>query len=120
MKRPNAKRTKAPSRREAAKHMSEETADSFSFDRYGEAAWRATILWLLQQGYTYSGVEAIMRSKHTRWAADNANRYSRITSGDFKRYWLKYYPTGSDAALSEVRELTVGTFGFDYQPEVTP
>jgi len=92
-------------RRELAKQVAEKTQDAYSFDRYGEQAWGACCFMLLGQGYTAKDVEAIMRSKWTRWAGDMASKNDRVNSADLKRYM---------ATMTDVRkavaELVRGTF----------
>jgi hypothetical protein len=95
--------------KETATELAERTADSYSYDGFGAPAWRALILWLLKEGYNERQVEAIVRSKHTRWARDIVSSY-RGSSKDFARYWSKGYPTGSEMAAKEVDELVSGTF----------
>ena len=52
------------------------TSEAYSFDRYGEAEWTRAIAELLSRGYAAVEVTEIMKSIHTRWAADAANRRS--------------------------------------------
>lgn len=51
------------------------THAAYSADRY--ASWQAVAAALLRRGFTPVAVEAILRSKITRWAAD----YSRAPHG---------------------------------------
>lgn len=48
------------------------TSDAYSYDRYGVNAWLATAKYLEKQGLTDRQIEAMLRSKHTRWAMDHA------------------------------------------------
>lgn len=65
--------------------LTEATADAYSFDRYRN--WRACAALLSQRGYTYEEAECILRSKWTRWAADNsANPYGRVSSTDLAHF----------------------------------
>lgn len=82
------------------------TADAYSFDRYRD--WRACVALLLRRGYTERQAEAILRSKHMRWAADQSpNRYGRVTSADLARYLDKQKGNWT----KEVADLVAGTFG---------
>lgn len=75
------------------------TKGAFSFSNYGLQRWRAAIRMLLRRGYDEREIEAIMRSKWTRWAGDHASgrkgwRYGRTNSADLARF-LDGYPKGS-------------------------
>ena len=74
-----------------ARALADRTADAYSYDNYGEVAWRASAALLLRRGYTEADAETILRSKWTRWAADMASdrkgwRYGRTTSTDLARF----------------------------------
>jgi hypothetical protein len=65
--------------------LAESTADAYSADSY--ASWSAVAGALLRRGYTAAQAESIMRSKLTRWAADQANsRDGRATANDLLRF----------------------------------
>lgn len=51
--------------------IDERTEIAYSYDRYTRGGWRQAIRELLKRGYDAQEVEAIMRSKWTRWAADS-------------------------------------------------
>lgn len=51
-------------------HICTQTFDAYSYSRYGKAAWLKAIELLFVVGYTEEQVEAILRSKYMRWAAD--------------------------------------------------
>ncbi len=46
------------------------TDGAYSQARYGVTAWRMTIQALMDRGFTDREINAIMRSKWTRWALD--------------------------------------------------
>lgn len=50
--------------------LADRTEDAYSFPTYGQREWRRAIRLLLDRGYNDRGIEAILRSKMTRWAAD--------------------------------------------------
>lgn len=52
------------------RQLAAETADAYSFDRYGETEWRKTATSLLARDWTRAEVEWVLRSKFMRWAAD--------------------------------------------------
>lgn len=79
--------TKFQQLRDRATVIAQRTQDAYSFDRYGERGWRACALMLARRGYTDRQIEALLRSKVTRWASDNSNaRYGRVSSIDLARY----------------------------------
>jgi hypothetical protein len=60
------------------------TRDAYSVDRY--ASWQAVAAALLRRNYTPVAVEALLRSKITRWAADYSKApRGRATSADVLR-----------------------------------
>ena len=82
--------------------LAAKTADAYSMPRYGN--WNAVCAMLLTRGYTSEGAEAILRSKWTRWAADESNAgYGHATSADLARF-LDALPDETRA----VRELVRG------------
>jgi hypothetical protein len=67
------------------------TSDAYSYDNYGDRGWRAAITMLAKRAYTAQQIEAIMRSKWTRWAGDQASgrkgwRYGRTNGADLARF----------------------------------
>jgi hypothetical protein len=91
---------------ERADFIAEKTADAYSFDRYAPNAWRACCRMLARRGYNVLEIEAVMRSKWTRWAGDASDKdYGHITSKDLER-WM-------DASVlpHEVRQLAKEHFG---------
>ena len=67
------------------------TADAYSRDRYTDAGWRGSIQKMARAGYSSRQIEAVLRSKHMRWAADNAGRNGSTTAANFEAYWTKTY-----------------------------
>lgn len=95
-------------RRELARAIVERTQDAYSYDRYAPGAWEACCFMLLGRGYTDRNVEAIMRSKWTRWAGDaSSNPYGRINSADLKRFMDD---PRNKITREEVEKLTQETF----------
>jgi hypothetical protein len=63
------------------------TADAYSYDNYNDIGWRQAIRKLAQRGYSAREIEAIVRSKWTRWAADmSGKRYGCNTGVDLIRF----------------------------------
>lgn len=55
-----------------ASDLADKTSDAYSFDYYGETEWLKIVQFLLGQGLSKEAVEEIVRSKHTRQAADSS------------------------------------------------
>jgi len=67
------------------KELAEKTSNAYSFDTYGMKAWTAAIRMMRRRGHTERNIEAVLRSKWTRWAADG--RKGRVpTSKDIERF----------------------------------
>ena len=57
--------------------------DAYSFDRYGAENWARCTRALLKMGFSLENVESIVRSKWTRWAADEGGKpYGKATAKD--------------------------------------
>lgn len=85
------------------KELSEKTSDAYSYDRYN--SWEACIKKLRKAGYNDREIEAILRSKWTRWAADSSSApYGKASSNDLMNYINKYENKQS------IEELTKETF----------
>jgi hypothetical protein len=65
--------TETPTQR--AQRLARETADAYSFDAYGARQWFLAAKGLVDLGYSDAEVEAILRSKWTRWARDAHSSY---------------------------------------------
>jgi len=91
--------------------FAEATADAYSHDAYGETSWRECCRMLARRGYNSQAIEAIMRSKWTRWAGDHASKGERVTSKDLARFMDDCFT--ADRIAAEVRDLVLGTFGYD-------
>jgi hypothetical protein len=84
--------------------LAERTLDAYSADRY--RSWRACAAILLRRGMTEREAEAVLRSKHMRWAADEASISSRrVSSAALERYLAKY-----PISKKELASLVAGTF----------
>jgi hypothetical protein len=81
-----------------ARDLALKTADAYSYEAYKPGAWERAIRVLLNRGWTEKQVEAIMRSKWTRWARDTYEaRWGHATSGTI----LRYIDAAGDAAARE-------------------
>jgi len=94
--------------------FSQELATAFSTDKYGngqEEAWVGCIKALRRKGYSDRQIEAIVRSKWTRWAAERAGKQRRATSGDLLRFMEVFTDNGAnpERLKREVDELTAET-----------
>ena len=77
------------------------TADAYSFERYGcEKGWRECIEVLLEHATDRLQVEAFLRSKHMRWAADMEMR-DGVDYGDFDGETLRAYIRQNPKVVSE-------------------
>lgn len=93
--------------RKEADQVAERTSDAYSFDRY--TSWKACAIVLMDLGYDVNEAEAILRSKHTRWAADSSNKpYGRANSSDLKRY-LENPQNVKHVRGTELAQLVEGT-----------
>jgi hypothetical protein len=87
-----------------AKDFADQLSDAYSTDRYRNG-WNASIAMLRRRRYTDREIEAIIRSKHTRWAADHASKpYGCTTSRDLENYIVRHL------TAQEVAELVRETF----------
>jgi len=88
------------------KEFNEELQDAYSTDNYN-GNWIPCIKMLRKRGYNDQEVEAIIRSKWIRWAADGSGkRYGHVNSADLARF----LDTMSDPS-EEIADLVKGTFG---------
>mgnify|MGYP001435600352 CR=1 FL=1 len=85
------------------KELAEKTSDAYSFDRYN--SWEACVKKLRANGLNDREIEAVLRSKWTRWAADGSkNVYGKASSNDLMNYINKYENKAS------IEKLTKETF----------
>ena len=106
---------KAPStariNRNRAKAIAEKCSAAYSYDVY--SSWFGVALLLVLRGYTDLEVEAIMRSKWTRWAADmfKGGRSENVPARAVIE-WIddSIARRGADRVKAEVAELVAGTF----------
>jgi len=93
-----------------AEQVARETEDAYSYDRYTPSGWRQCCLMLAKRGYGPKAIEAIMRSKWTRWAGDSdeKRRYGQLNSKTLERFMDSMGPRELER---EVNNLILGTFG---------
>ena len=77
---------------------------AYSQDRYTAFAWTRIARFLLHEGATQAEAEWVLRSKHMRWASDNANRSSHTTYVDFLKYLAAPRVGGVEALLADARK----------------
>ncbi len=70
----------------AAAAVAVATTDAYSFDRYGAANWLACCRMLALRGLGAREIEAVMRSKWTRWAGDAASKSDGVTCLDLAAF----------------------------------
>jgi len=91
--------------------LAEKTADAYSFDRYG--SWHAVCEVLARRGLTALEIEAVVRSKWTRWAADSSDyRYGKVPA----RAVVDYLDDCPSFTTLELSDLVHETFPTDYTP----
>ena len=66
--------------------------DACSFDAFGPLEWRAAARMMARKGYTEREIDAILRSRWTRWLRDAAGRYNG-TAKDLAAYIDRRTPT---------------------------
>jgi hypothetical protein len=82
--------------------FAEELSDAYSADRY-KNGFGACIKMLRKRGYDDRQIEAILRSKWTRWAGDGSeHRYGQCTASDL----AKFLDSFKDRERAEVEALT--------------
>jgi hypothetical protein len=99
--------------------LNERLLTAYSTDKYGDT-WVPCIKALRRRGYDDRQVEAIIRSKWTRWAAERAydrhgRRQGRATSADLLAFMDQQHPDRA-RQRREVEELTAetaATLGWD-------
>jgi hypothetical protein len=76
------------SKKSRAEALAKVTEDAYSHGFYTERGWLNAIRVLVQRGFSNEQIDQLMRSKHTRWAGDCADRHDRkYNSADLvKRY----------------------------------
>lgn len=88
------------------KELNDQLQDAYSTDNYN-GNWIPCIKMLRKRGYNDRQVEAIIRSKWTRWAADGSTkRYGRVNSADLARFL-----DAQKTLEADVADLVRGTFG---------
>ena len=88
--------------------LAQRTEDAYSFSNYGAQSWRQCIRILAKRGLGEREIEAILRSKWMRWAADGSNKpYGHVTSADLARFMDDPRNRITDA---EIAKLTRETF----------
>lgn len=67
--------------------IADRCSDAYSFDRYGASGWRGAAQVLAKRGLSPDEIEAVLRSKWTRWAGDwSGKRYGRVSGADLRRF----------------------------------
>ncbi len=88
--------------------FADELSDAYSTDRY-KNGWGSCIKMMRKRGLNDQQIEAIIRSKWTRWAGDASdNAYGQINSADLARFL-------DSETMASIESLTRESFGADYQ-----
>lgn len=91
--------------------LAKETMGAFSSDRYN--SWKSVVTLLADRHFNSWEAEAILRSKHTRWAADQFHKGSsrKPSASCLERYLdAKQISPG----CPEVNQLVMDTFAEEY------
>lgn len=100
---PNNTQPLTPERLTRAQAVAERCADAYSVDRY--ASWPEVARVLLAMGFTEAEAEAVMRSKITRWAADDTpHRYGRVPARLVREYILSDEARRGSQTRNEIAE----------------
>jgi hypothetical protein len=106
--------SKAMTMKSRVESMLDKTRDAYSFSYYGENGWRECIEMLFGEGWQESHVEAILRSKHMRWADDNTPTTEHSNAATLANYINQSYidrsGRGRIAWNKEVESLVAQTF----------
>lgn len=86
--------------------LAEETSNAYSADRYN--SWKSVAALLADRGFNAWEAEAILRSKWTRWAADEFHTGSRKPSATCLAKFLDKH--GYKPQHEEVNELVLQSF----------
>jgi hypothetical protein len=88
--------------------LAEKCSDAYSTDSYHNG-WNGCIRMLRKRGYDDRQIEAILRSKWTRWTGDGSERrrYGRYTSTDLANFLDSISPADRER---EIQKLVDGTF----------
>jgi len=86
--------------------LAEETSNAYSADRYN--SWKGVATLLADRHFNSSEAEAILRSKWTRWAADEFHTSSRKPSATCLAQYLDKH--GYNSGHPEVNKLVLETF----------
>lgn len=89
----------------SVQELNDKLQDAYSTSNYN-GNWSPCIKMLRKRGYDDRQVEAIIRSKWTRWAGDSSDkRYGHVNSADLARFL-----DSQKNLAAEVAELVTGTF----------
>lgn len=84
-----------------AQELAARCSDAYSADQY--QSWPAVAHMLLGRGYSERETEAIMRSKITRWARDNAEHNRPLHSSQDVARYLDRFPESPEKLAELVR-----------------
>jgi len=103
--------------KETIQEFAERISDAYSSDRYN-GGFAPCIRALRIRKYDDRQIEAMLRSKWTRWAADASSRtYGHANSADFLRFLDNYNGKGKPIEIEEVKKLTEEHFFWDKEHE---
>ena len=88
--------------------LAEKCSDAYSTDAY-KGGWGSCVAMMRRRGYNDREIEAVLRSKWTRWARDSDEKraygyHNSVTLSDFLD------TMGAEPGCHDVTELVNGTF----------
>jgi hypothetical protein len=89
-----------------ATQIAQDTQDAYSADRYGVIEWTHAADLCLRRGMTPAQVNAVLRSKHMRYAADVSIDPENPTADDLGRFMANYPLHFTTPALNALVEGT--------------
>lgn len=88
-KRASEHRTRTVTQQQAEYIANKNYDDAYSSERYGPFNWRKAAAMLARKKFTADEIDAILRSKWMRWAADAAGRGNCQAKAEDLSAWLK-------------------------------
>lgn len=90
------------------KWLYESTQDAYSYGRF--TSWLACVKVLARLGYESREAEAVLRSKHMRWAGDCSDDPNHPTSKDLEHYLSAGHGRKILPGTPELAQLVAETF----------
>lgn len=102
------------------KTLAKSTEDAYAFPTYGEREWIRAIRLLSDRGYNGRGIEAILRSKIARWAADSRPAAAKPRGDDIINYLDDPKNKVTHATITRLAQETFNDDGQDLGNPTSP